>query len=190
MMIILLVVAAVWILLTCWAESAGPKKSWELGNTASGKHTLIVYDPDPFYNLDEQVSRSYGQALADRGMHVRVATVKAAREFKDQPVDLYVFCANTYNWRPDWAVSNFIEKQVVLENKPVVAITLGSGSTEASRKALEKLILKRRGNLLDSHSLWLMKPNDESRLTESNPNVAVSMAYTWGEQMAKRILSP
>lgn len=185
----LLTGATGWMLLIGWAERTGPKRSWELGNTASGKHALIVYDPDPFYNLDEQISRSYGQALADQGMHVRVATVKAAQEWKDQPIDLYVFCANTYNWRPDWAVTHFIEKQV-LEDKSVVAITLGSGSTEASKKALETLILKRKGNLLDSRSLWLLKPNDESRLQESNTNVSVSMAYAWGEQMAKRTKSP
>src|SRR5687768_8973581 len=103
--ITLLVIAAAWILLTLWVESTGPKRSWELGNKASQKKVLIVYDPDPFYNLDEQISRSFGQALADHGLHVRVATVEAAGEFKDQSFDVYVFCANTYNWRPDWAVS-------------------------------------------------------------------------------------
>ncbi|MBC7777133.1 MAG: hypothetical protein H7246_17000 [Phycisphaerae bacterium] len=187
MVIALPVVAGVWTLLTLWAESAGSKRSWELGKQASRRKVLIVYDPDPFYNLDEQISRSFGQALADQGMHVRVATAEAAREFKDQPFDLYVFCANTYNWRPDWVVSNFIKKQVVLENKSVVAITLGSGSTEASQKTLEELILKRKGNLLDSRSLWLTRPNDESRGEESNTKVSVSMAYAWGEQIAKRI---
>lgn len=180
-------IAIFWTLLTIWAERTGPKRSWELGNQPSRINVLIVYDPDPFYNLDEQVSRSFGQALANQGLAVRVATVAAANEFKDQPVDLYVFCANTYNWRPDWAVSNFIEQQAALANKPVVAITLGSGSTDASQKALEKLIRDRKGILLDSRSLWLSRPNDESRLNESNTQVAVSMAHKWGEKIAQQI---
>ncbi|GAB2583750.1 hypothetical protein [Spirosoma areae] len=187
--IAVLVIGGAWTLLTLWAERAGPKRSWTLGSQTAKKRALIVYDPDPFYNLDEQISRSFGQALADGGMRVTIATVEAAPDVENQPVDLYVFCANTYNWRPDWAVSHFIEKQVTLEGKSVVAITIGGGSTGASQKALEKLILNRKANLLDSRSLWLLRPNDESRGTESNIAVTVSMAYLWGEEIAKRHLT-
>ena len=148
---------------------------------------MIVYDPDPLYNLDEQVSRSFGQALADNGMHVRVVTVKKAMELKNTSYWLYVFCANTYNWRPDWALSNYIDNQVILTNKKVVAITLGSGSTEASQRALEKLIRSKGALLFDSRSLWLLRPNDESKPKQSNVNVSVSMAYSWGQEIAQRM---
>ncbi len=66
--IAVLAIGAGWTALTLWAERAGPKRSWQLGNQAAKKRALIVYDPDPFYNLDEQVCRSFGQALADSGM--------------------------------------------------------------------------------------------------------------------------
>ena len=151
--ITLLAVGAVWTALTIWAESAGPKRSWKLGNQAAKKRALIVYDPDPFYNLDEQVSRSFGQALADNGVQVTVATVKAVEESPEQPIDLYVFCANTYNWALDWSMSSFIRQQAHLDGKPVVAITVGSGGTESAQKALEKIILDRKANLLDSRPL-------------------------------------
>ena len=183
----LLAVGAVWTALTIWAESAGPKRSWKLGNQAAKKRALIVYDPDPFYNLDEQVSRSFGQALVDNGMQVTVATVKAVEESPEQSIDLYVFCTNTYNWAPDWSMSSFIRQQVHLDGKPVVAITVGSGGTKSAQKALEKIILDRKANLLDSRPLWLMKPNDELRAKESNIIVAVSMAYSWGEEIAKQM---
>ncbi len=182
-----LAIGAVWTFLTVWAERVGPKRSWQLGSPTAQKRALIVYDPDPIYNLDEQVCRSFGQALADGGMRVTVATVAAAEPYAGQPTDLYVFCANTYNWRPDWAVSNFIRKQPNLDGKSVVAITLGGGDTEASQNALETLIRDKKASLLDSHSLWLLKPNDESHGTESNVAVSVSMAYSWGKLMAKRI---
>ena len=100
-----------------------------------------------------------------------------------------MFCANTYNFHPDWAVTDFIKEQVELEGKPVVAITVGSGSTETSQKALEDLIINMKGNLVDSHSLWLFKPNDESRTKESNIKVSVSMAYAQGEKIAKQFES-
>lgn len=182
-----LAVGAAWTALTVWAERAGPKRSWQLGSQSAKERALIVYDPDPFYNLDEQVSRAFGRALADGGMRVTVVSVAAADMDADQPIDLYVFCANTYNWRPDWAVSGFIQKQVNLAGKSVVAITLGGGSTEGAQKALETLIRDKQANLLDSRSLWLFKPNDESRMGESNIAVTVSMAYAWGEAIAKQL---
>lgn len=185
-----LVVGAAWTFLTVFVERVGPKRSWQLGSASAKKRALIVYDPDPFYDLDEQVSRSFGQALADQGMRVTVATVAAAKGFDSQAVDLYVFCANTYNFRPDWAVSNFIKKQVALAGKDVVAIALGSGSTEASQRILDELIVENKGKLLNSKSVWLLKPNDEAKTTESNVNVAVSMAYTWGEQAAAQVNVP
>ncbi|MBC7389400.1 MAG: hypothetical protein H7329_09340 [Opitutaceae bacterium] len=58
--IIFLVVAVLWTGLTFWAQSEGPSQQWELGNPKSSKKVLIVYDPDPFYNLDEQVYRFFG----------------------------------------------------------------------------------------------------------------------------------
>ena len=184
-----LTIGAVWTFLTVWAERTGPKRSWHLGSPTAQKPALIVYNPDPFYNLDEQVSRSFGQALADQGMQVTVASVAAAETAPNQPIDLYVFCANTYNFRPDWAVSKFIRKQVDLAGKSVVAITLGSGTTGASQNALETLIRDKKARLLDSHSLWLLRPNDESRMQESNVAVSVSMAYSWGEEMAKQLFT-
>ena len=183
----MLAIGSIWTLLTVWAESAGPKRSWKLGNPAAKKRVIIVYDPDPFYNLDEQVSRSFGQALADNGMQVTVASVKAGGKSPEQSIDLYVFCANTYNWAPDWAVSDFIKQQVHLDGKSVVAITVGSGGTESAQEALKNLLLDRKANLLDSRSLWLMKPNDESRAKESNITVASQMAYAWGEGIAKQM---
>ena len=93
----MLAIGSIWTLLTMWAESPGPSRSWKLGNPAAKKRALIVYDPDPFYNLDEQVSRSFGQALADNGMQVTVASVRAVGKSPEQLIDLYVFCANTYN---------------------------------------------------------------------------------------------
>lgn len=167
-----------WIVLTGWVEAKGPQKSIELGN--GKKQALIVYDPDPIYNLDEKVCLTFGKALAKRGIKVKIATVSAADKLNMADFEAYVFCANTYNWRPDQAVTEFIEKTSI-EDKPVVAITLGSGSTESSQKALEKLIVAKRGKLVSSRSFWLLRPNDERRRKESNVNVALSMVDEWAK---------
>jgi hypothetical protein len=182
--IILLSVVTLWLLLTIWAESNGGKKTFVLGTSSNSKKALIIYDPDPFYNLDEQVCRSFGTSLAENNFYVHICTVAAATNLKDSSFDLYVFCANTYNDRPDWAVSNYIRKAVNIKEKPVVAITLGAGSTALSKKALDRLIYVNGGKLIASRVFWLFRPNDETRSKDSNVKVARSMCYDWGKKIA------
>ena len=126
---------------------------------------------------------SFGKTISAEGISVKVATV-AAVNTDSLDFDAYVFCANTYNWRPDWAVTGLIQKAPIA-NKPVIAITLGSGSTRDSQKALEQLILRQKGKLSASKSFWLLRPNDESRMEESNVQVTLSMVKVWAGQLAK-----
>lgn len=184
-LIILTTILLGWGVLTLYVEKQGPSKLWHLGNKA-GKKILILYDADPFYNLDEQVCLSLGKAFADKGMRATIITVAAASRV-EETYDLYVYCANTYNWMPDWAVTNYIKKQSSIKGRPVVALTLGAGSTEHSQKVLEKLIIDQGGILLASHPLWLLRPNDESKMDKSNVGVAVDIAYQWGVQIADQL---
>lgn len=177
-----------WGALTWVVERPSPKKSWNfINSTTTGKKVLIVFDPDPFYNLDEQVCLAIAQVFSDSGFTVKVTSVLAANESNLSSYDAYVFCANTYNWSPDWAVTRFIKKQKSFNKKPVASITLGAGSTMASQKKLEHLILSQNGTLINSRSLWLARPNDESRMKESNITVALSLARTWAATAAQTI---
>jgi hypothetical protein len=132
--------------------------------------------------LDEQVCISFAKGLGKEGWHSLVATVAAASTFKIEDFDLLVFCANTYNWSPDWPTSRFI-KGLDLEKKRVVAITLGSGSTKTSQEQLENLITNKGGHLMGSKSYWLMRPNDETRSNASNVKIANEKAEKFGEQI-------
>ncbi len=116
----LLIIIFIWAILTLWAESTGKSETWQPRNSAFVKKALIVYDPDPFYNFDEQVCRSFSEGLNTGGIAATVATVAAANAIESQSFDLYIFCANTYNWRPDRAVSRFIKRHSLLKDKPVV----------------------------------------------------------------------
>lgn len=176
-----------WVSLTIIAERAGPERSWTYGDQHAATKVIIIYDPDPFFNLDERVCRSFGQAMGEKGIHASVLSVAAAREIQFSSFDVYVFCANTYNWAPDLAVSNFIKEQKSLENKPVIAIILGAGSTSLSQERLEQLIMDQGGKIIDSRAVWLMRPNDGSRLNESNVQVAVSKVRTWAASIAEEI---
>lgn len=183
----LILVLMGWAILTIYVQKVGPSKQWILGDPG-GKKALIVYDPDPFYNLDEQVCLSFGKALAEHKMNVTVATVAAADSVEQSTYDVLVYCANTYNWRPDRAIRSYIEtRQPSKANVPVVAITLGAGSTEASQRNFEKTIANAGGKILESYSLWLWRPNDEKKRVKPNVAVAVAMAHDWGNQIVNRI---
>ncbi|MCJ7466358.1 MAG: hypothetical protein MUO53_06650 [Maribacter sp.] len=175
-------IMVIWGILTLVAQREGAPKFWMLGDITSAQKALIVYNPDLFYNLDEQVCTSFAKGLGKEGWHSRVATVAAASALKIEDFDLLVFCANTYNWSPDWPTSRFI-KGLDLEKKPVVAITLGSGSTNTSQEHLENLITDTGGHLIGSKSYWLMRPNDETRTNASNVKIAIEKAEIFGEQI-------
>lgn len=183
----LIALLAIWAFLTLWAEGKGKSKTWERGNPSSLKKVLIVYDPDPFYNLDQQVCEGFGKALEDSGWHVTYATVAAAHKMNTDSFTLYVFCANTYNWSPDWAITSYIKKKVVIKEKNVVAITVGGGSTISAKYVFEKSIKESGGILLGSQTYWLWQPNDESRLKEPNSKVAAEMAEKFGKEILVKI---
>ncbi|MGB5370710.1 MAG: hypothetical protein WBN18_09780, partial [Flavobacteriaceae bacterium] len=118
-----------------------------------------------------------------QGWHAKVATVAAAEKTGNGQIDLFVFCANTYNWAPDWPISNYIKKHQGLQGKNVVAITLGGGSTTISQRRLEEMLNKQQVRLLDSRSFWLLRPNDENN--PKAPNVQVAKEQV--KQLAKKI---
>ena len=174
-------------MLTLWVQKEGPIYKIEMGSKTAPNKVLIVYDPDPFYNLDQQICNSFGQILANHNFKVTIASVAATKELNLSSYELYVICSNTYNWDPDWAIVRFIDKDVTLTNKKVVAITLGAGATTHSQKILEKIIKHKNAILIDSKSFWLNKPNDENRLKESNVKVALEKIEKWALEITAQI---
>lgn len=183
-----ILIAIGWTAMTFYVEATGPAKRWRLESTNGKNSALVVFDPDPFYNLDEQICISFGKSLKESGFDVDVATVAAAEQFKLNEFDVIIYCANTYNWRPDWSITSFIEdNKEFITDKNCVAITLGAGSTEASQKYFEEVIKDNGGKLIASYSLWLWRPNDETKIEQPNVDVAIDMAQTWGKQIVQKI---
>jgi hypothetical protein len=180
-----LIVAAIWFGLTIWVEKEGPARKWELVAVNIEGAAVVVFDPDPIYNLDEQVCKSFATALTKNGWQVTIATVAAARSI-DASYDLYVLCANTYNWAPDRSIVEYI-KSTLPNNKPVVAITLGAGSTKQSQRKLEELIRRKGSRLIASGSYWLWRPNAEEKTKRSNVEVAVEGVYNWADSITRSL---
>ncbi len=180
--------ALFWIALTLVVQSSSNEKINQFGSAEESNTALIIYDPDPFYNFDEQICTNFAEGLSAEGWSAKVMTVSSAYKIKEE-FDLYVFCANTYNFAPDWAISNYIRNHIYLENKPVIAITLGAGTTDRAQKILEKKLAAKEGRLIGSEAYWLMRPNDES-ITDDTPNIEIALdkAKQFGQSIGKQRL--
>src|SRR3954468_11385952 len=114
MLLTLTIVAIAWTALTLFVETAGTTRNETFGKADAVRKALIVYDPDPFYNLDQRVCSGFEKGLEGNGWFIQVMSVAAAKKIDPSRFDLYVFCANTYNWSPDWAVSSYIKHDVAI----------------------------------------------------------------------------
>ncbi|MEO7982435.1 MAG: hypothetical protein ABI688_00005 [Bacteroidota bacterium] len=186
MLIIIATIIAFWTLLAFWVQLEGPSRFKQFGSPASTQSALIVYDPDPIYNLDQKVCEAFAEGLSARGWKVTVASVRSAKKNSDTPFQLYLFCANTYYWRPDWAICRYIKSHPSISGKNVLALTLGAGSTGSSQKKLEHLLLVQQVNLVDSRTTWLWRPNENTGTHLSNTQSAVNKAWKWAIEIADR----
>jgi len=175
----------VWLLLTLWVQQGRPVVSWSVSLDAGSSRALILYNPDPIYNLDAQLAHAFAEGLEESGWSSAVSSYETISDSVPPPYDLFVIIANTYNWAPDWPTRHFIERSSWLEGTSVVALTLGSGDTERSMRLLEEVLNSRRAQLLDSRTFWLLRPNDESRMEESNVEVARDLVRKWAGELGK-----
>jgi len=182
---ILISILSIWLLTTLWAQFGGIQREVFIGDPKAEKRALIVYNPDPFYNLDEQVAKSFAYGLYQEDFSSVISTVKKAKDLK-QDYDLYVFCANTYNFAPDWLLKRFIRTHPNLERQNVVAITLGAGATRRAKIILEGELEYKNANILASESLWLLRPNEECLPENSNIENAIQIAEEFGQYIGRK----
>jgi hypothetical protein len=160
-----------WAVLTAWVQFSDKAIEREFGAENSGPQIQILFKADPIYNLDEQICMELSSVLEANGCRVLLSTYASEPPVSEE-TDAIVFCANTYNWAPDWATQEFIRKNEHLKAKMAIAILLGSGSTYAAREIFENSISLRNMDLIGTEDFWLLRPNDETRLNEDNVAIA------------------
>lgn len=176
--------AVIWYFLTLYVQQPGRAFSEDLLSSDTERRALFVFDPDPFYNLDEKLCMSFARAIKDFGFNAYLRSPNAVGELKDEEFDLLVLCTNTYNWAPDDAVRDFWRNYPDPQDQRVVLMTLGGGSTARARQIMEKAIQERNAQLLASEEFWSWKPNDEDRMDEKNSEVAQEVVHQWASAIA------
>ena len=135
-----IIILALWCALTIWAEiPKGANKHWEYGNSNADNKALIVYNPDLFYNLDEQICKAFAEVLAENNIHAVVTTTKASKKINTLDYNTYIICTNTYNWQPDWPTTRFIKNNNLTNKKSCLLSLLA----QAQQKQLNKHWIKK-----------------------------------------------
>jgi hypothetical protein len=173
------------IIIVLWSNYGGKPFSTEIGTNSALKRALFVYNPSPIYNLDKQICMSFAKGLSLHDFSSQISTISIA-EKDTNSYNLYVFCANTYIFAPDWPTSNFI-KNIDLTDRNAIAITIGAGTTSRAERIHKENIKETNATLIDSKSFWLMYPNNEKRLDDDNVEVAKSMATAWGYDIGMKL---
>lgn len=177
--ITLVAIFFLWLMASLWANAKGESRLEKYGNLEPDKTALIIYDPDPFFNFDEQICNSFASGMAEKNWNIIVVSVSGAKNLEENSYDLYVFCANTYNAKPDSSIVKYVKSFGDLADMNIVLITLGAGSTDNSKAAFEKLIKVNNGKIIDSKAFWWARPNNEDRKNEKNVVVAKDLAKHW-----------
>lgn len=183
-----IIILLLWLALTVFVQfkGTGDKKVFQ-GVESSYINALIIYNPDPIYNFDLQVCENFAKGLLENKIDATIITIKH-NPLKIRDYDLIVFCANTYNFAPDWGIQEVIKNQN-LKNKYVANISLGAGATANSEKKLNNLVLEKGAILLGSHSFWLSKPNDLNIKDKNNIEIAKDHAKKWATDISNELFN-
>ena len=177
----------IWLGLTLWVQRERTGPSWTTPVEDPRGKALILYNPDPIYNLDQQLAEAFTKGLLDNGWESSVIPYADLETSAPLGYDLYVVLANTYNWAPDRPTRSFVRNSPWLKGKNVVAITLGSGDARRSERLLKEELLESGARLIDARTYWLLRPNDETRLEMSNVVVAREQVRGFAGEVIGRV---
>lgn len=170
-----------WLVITLLTQYTGDKLQ---NHSKPDKDIILVYNPDPFYNLDEQVCNSFKKGLESQNLLSQITTTDNFN--LNKKYEFYLFCVNTYNWAPDWKSSKLIKK-LELENVKVGAIVLGGGSTKRANRKLKGLLQNKSANILGMKEIWLLKPNNENNPNGDNIKEANDAAASFGAEIGAQL---
>lgn len=166
--VVLVAAAACWLAMTAYVEREPAPSVRELGDRQGSHRAVVIYAPDPFYDLDRQVAEAVAGTLAPRGWEtLAMSTSAAERLVPTLDYDLLVVVANTYNLAPDRNTRRLLGGLACAQGQPAVLLTLGAGTTARARSILEHYAARAGLDVLASVELWSWAPNEAALAREA-----------------------
>lgn len=177
-----LLIGLAWIALTAWVEREAEYKLESMGG--AGKRALVLYHPSREAGFSDDISMAVATGLQSAGFSVDRATVTARTPPRPEGYEVIAVVSNTYNWAPDWPTMRYL-KRAKFEGVNVVGVIGGAGATGRSERILGEALRGTGGKVLGTRSLWLWRPNDETRMEEPNRKVGLDIARRFASDVSQ-----
>jgi hypothetical protein len=147
---------------------------------------LILFHPSRDAHFSDDLSMSLADGLKAAGFSVHRATLTRDTPPAFEGYALIAVVSNTYWWTPDLPTLRYLER-ARFNGVNMIGVIGGGGATERSQRMLDEALRKTGANVIHTRSFWLWRPNDESRMTEPNKQVALQLAKAFGVESAKKV---
>ncbi|MCU0623961.1 MAG: hypothetical protein MUF53_08860 [Gemmatimonadaceae bacterium] len=154
-------------------ELEAPYRRDTFGSATAPRAALVLYHPSRDAGFSDELSLAFAQAAAAAGLRVDRATLTAETPARPVGYELVAVVTNTYYWSPDLPTLRYLER-ARLEGMTVVGIVGGAGSTTRAERLLGEALRKTGGRVFATTSVWMWRPNDETRMDAPNREVALA----------------
>lgn len=179
-----MLVVLVWIALTAWVER---EAEYKLESQASaGRRALVLYHPSREARFSDDLSMAVTAGLQSAGFSVDRATITERTAARPDGYQVVFVVSNTYNWAPDWPTMQYL-KRANFEGINVVGLIGGAGSTGRSERILGEALRGTGAKVLGTRSLWLWRPNDETRMEKPNREVGLDIARRFAADVSQGV---
>jgi flavorubredoxin len=128
-------------------------------NAGGSKIALVLYHPG-LSSFAHDVTYAFTEGLVSNGWRVEIATPSIEAPTDLSKYNLLVVASNTYAFAPEAPITRHLDRIGDLEGIQTVLLTLGAGSAEGSKQALENMIQAENGTIVKSLLLYSLAPNE------------------------------
>ena len=128
-------------------------------NAGGSKTALVLYRPG-LSSFAHDVTYAFVGGLVSNDWRVEIATPSVEAPTYLSKYGLLVVASNTYAFTPEAAITRHLDRIGDLKGIQTVLLTLGAGSAEGSKQALENMIQAQNGTIQKSLLLYSLAPNE------------------------------
>lgn len=149
---------------------------------------LILFHPSREAHFSDDLSLALAEGLRAAGFSVYRAPMTRNTPAAPKEYALIAIVSNTYWWTPDLPTLRYLAR-ARLQGVRTIGLIAGAGATRRSQRILDEALRKTGSNVMQTRSFWLFRPNDETRMSERNREVALQLAKQFGLESGKAALA-
>jgi hypothetical protein len=151
----------------------------EILSSGGSATALVLFHPSRDAHFSDELSLALADGLQAAGFSVHRETLTKNTPNASKGYALVAVVCNTYWWSPDLPTLRYLA-WARLDDIPTIGLIGGAGATGRSEQMLKDALQQARSKVLQTRSFWIFRPNDETRSSEPNRQVALQLAKQLG----------